>query len=179
MMKSKEVFKGALLSILFCLLFGAGVVYLTNRFAGFELLPLPDLAIVSRTMGSAMSQISITLAGFVLTSTAIFTAFGDKPLIKSMHKSGHANALIARMYIAIAFDLIACAIAIWAIISPSVSLLFFLTLIGLASCCFASLISVMHKLWYVLNYINTPRTDSPNDDRYETIDHTAKPIGHF
>jgi hypothetical protein len=168
MKKSTEIFRGALRSIAFDLLLGVAIFFICKKYAGFEEIQAKEFDQIARSLGSVIAQISITLAGFVLTSTAIFTAFSDKPLINAMYVSGHAAALISRMYISIFINLITCIIAIWLTIAPNITIDLFVLLLGFASSCLASLVNVLHKLWFVLNYVN--HQDPLSDETYQNID---------
>lgn len=130
---------------------------------------------IVRAFGSTLAQIALTLAGFILTSTAIFTAFGDKPLIQNMYRSGHAKNLIVHMYAAIFFDLLSCAFGLWVSIDPQPTLMMMYALIGLATACLMSLLGVLRKLWYVLTFIHGDKVDRPEYE-FEDVDHTPTAV---
>lgn len=171
MKKSTAALKAGQKTTIVCLIVGVVTTivlrwrYPYNGFSDAELLS------ISRALGGTIAQIAVTLAGFILTSTAIFTAFSDKPLVQNMYKSGHASNLIAHMYIAIAFTIIACVSGVWALVTPVSDTLIIAILVGSAAACLTALIGVMRKLWFVLHFINGSR-----HDEYETVDHTAKEI---
>lgn len=173
MTKFQEVFRGAVKSALWCAAVGVALFWLIEKYGGFDVFTEKEFLPVARSLGGAISQISITLAGFVLTSTAIFAAFGDKPLVQAMYESHHAHALIARMYIAIAFNIVSCAAAVWVTITPELTTTMFMGLLGMAGACIASLVNVLHKLWYVLVHVN----GQGRDQHYEDIDGTIKSVG--
>lgn len=175
MTKSVEIFSGTIKSILKSVALGGVAFYLLHSYFDLSALSSHDTLSIFRSMGSTLSQISITLAGFILTSTAIFTAFGDKPLIQAMYISGHASALIARMYIAITISIITCISALYLVVIPNPKEFFFFLTISLAFSCLYSLSSVMFKLWYVLHYIS-PTPPTSDDSEYEDINHEAKPV---
>lgn len=173
MTKSNAAFRGGACSILVCVLVGASIAFALSKWGSYNGLSESEWSSVTRSLGSAISQISVTLAGFILTSTAIFTAFSDKPLVQNMYKSGHAKNLIIHMYIAIFFTMIACVSGIWALVMPISGNSMIAILFGVSSASLAALLGVMRKLWYVLNFVHGERE---NQAQYEAVNHDAKEI---
>lgn len=175
MTKSSAVFKDAVSTAFICAAFGGSVALAAWYCGSFDDFQIDKLDAVVRAFGSTLAQIALTLAGFILTSTAIFTAFGDKPLIQNMYRSGHAKNLIVHMYIAIFFDLLACVFGLWVSIAPKPTLIMMYALIGLATACLVTLLGVMRKLWYVLTFIHGDKLERP-DVEFEDVDHTPTAV---
>lgn len=176
MTKSNGVYRGGICSVLLGVCIGAAASAAVWRYAPFTALPPSTIDSIMRAFGNTLAQLSLTMAGFILTSTAIFTAFGDKPLIQNMYKSGHAKNLIFHMYLAIGFNLLACVGGIATSIAPTPSLYVLHVLIGLAVMCLYSIATVMRKLWYVLTFIHGAQHRAKD---IEDVDHSAKPIGRI
>lgn len=158
---------------MFCAVVGVAIAYGMIELNIYSEVPTIELQAVSRTLGGTIAQIAMTLAGFILTSMAIFAAFGDKPLVKNMYKSGHASNLIVHMYIAIFFSVLVSIAGIWVLIMPAPGQMASSLLVGLSVSCLTAIFGVMRKLWYVLHFVHG---DPSSKIEYENIDQSVKEV---
>jgi hypothetical protein len=179
MTKSQETFRGIGLEVVLFALAGGLAAWSLHRWGEFASLTPDKLEPVLRSTGSTVAQMALTLAGFILTSTAIFTAFSDKPLVRSMYDSGHAQYLIILMYIAIGTNIVACVLGMWVAIAPAPVLKVFYAVVGSGIAALVALASVLRKLAMVLLYINRSSAGqkAANDPNVVDVDMSIKAVG--
>ena len=173
----RGIYKGAALSALWHMFFGLLVCLIIFKYGKFNCLPSNKMESIITNVSSISAQIGFTLAGFVLATTAIFAAFSDKPLIKSMNKSGHSSVIILRMLLSIGYSFALSMTGVYFLFFPNSNLISIFILAFVVVFCISSLIDILKKFWRILSYINNEdHSNNNNDDGYENIDQTPKMV---